>query len=181
MDAFFTKPLFATAKKNGYNDNDCNRKGERKMFEILASLFKYLFIIFIYYFIYTIIRLIYVDITTTTVVGKKLEGKNPYLKLINQRESLPFRMEDSYFLEDGTTLGRSGRNNIVIKDPFLSGLHLRFTEVENRWFLQDMNSKNGTLLNHQPLENHPTELMDGDLIRLGQLEFLFVEPGRNRS
>lgn len=151
------------------------------MFEILASLFRYLSILFIYYFIYTIIRLIYVDITSTTAVGRKLEGRQPYLKLVNYRESLPFRMEESYFLEEGTTLGRGGKNQIVIKDPFLSNVHLRFFSIGDRWFLQDMKSKNGTVVNHQSVSREPVELGDGDLIRLGQLEFLFVESGRNRE
>ncbi|QSX08621.1 FHA domain-containing protein [Alkalibacter rhizosphaerae] len=151
------------------------------MFDLLASLFKYLFIIFIYYFMYVIIRLIYLDIATTTVIGRKLEGNLPYLKLVNRRESLTFRVEESYFLEGDMILGRSGKNHIVIKDPFLSGSHAKFHVEDGRWFINDLNSKNGTMLNHQQLGEDAYELGDGDLVHLGQLDFLFVEPGRNRS
>lgn len=151
------------------------------MFEILSMLFRYLFIFIIYYFVYTIIRLIYLDITTTTVVGRKLEGNNPYIKLVTPRESLPFPVEEIYFLEDRSLLGRSGKNIFVIKDPFLSGSHVRFLSTENRWFILDLNSKNGTMVNHIPLTEDPCELMDGDLIHVGQMDFLFVESGRDRE
>lgn len=151
------------------------------MFEVLASLFRYLFIFIIYYFVFIIIRLIYLDITTTTTVGKKLEGKSPYIKLVNRRENLSFPVEESYFLEDGALLGRSGKNSFVVKDPFLSGTHVSFRLTEGRWFIQDMNSKNGTMVNHRSLDGQAQELSDGDLIHVGQLDFLFVESGRDHK
>lgn len=181
MNTFVTKALFACAKKMSIMVLIAPWKGDGTLFELLASLFKYLFIIFIYYFVFIIIRLIYLDITTTTVIGQKLEGSRPYLKLVNRRESLTFRVEESYFLENEVTLGRSGKNPITIKDPFLSSVHVSFFAEENRWYIRDLGSKNGTKVNDQLLEGTATELSDGDLIHFGQLDFLFVEAGRNRK
>jgi pSer/pThr/pTyr-binding forkhead associated (FHA) protein len=145
------------------------------MFEILSTVFKYIFIIIIYYFVYAIIRLIYLDISTTTHTGKKLSGKNPYLKLINRRETLNFRVDESYFLDEEKTLGRSNKNEICIKDPFLSGEHATFLRNKDVWYVSDLGSKNGTYVNDEKIDATPYELTDGDTVHLGQLNFIFVD------
>ncbi|MBF7095729.1 FHA domain-containing protein [Alkalibacter mobilis] len=145
------------------------------MFEILASFLKYVFIIIIYYFIYGIIRLIYLDISTTTHTGRSLSSKDPYLKLINRRESLNFKVEESYFLDSTKTIGRSNKNQIIIKDPFLSSEHAEFVFKNNYWYVFDLGSKNGVYVNNLKVEDIGQSLNDGDTIHLGQLDFIFVD------
>jgi len=145
------------------------------LFEILSTVFRYIFIVIIYYFVYGIIRLIYLDISTTTHTGKKLSGKDPYLKLINRRESLNFRVEESYFLDGATSLGRSNKNEICIKDPFLSGEHAAFHNKKGAWYVYDLGSKNGTFVNDEQIDSQPYELTDGDTVHLGQVNFIFVD------
>ena len=140
------------------------------MYNILSVIFKYIFIVIIYLFIFSIIRLIYLDIKG---IGKIKEGDGAYLKLINKKESLPFKIDEHYIIEENLTLGRKGDNDIIIKDPFVSKAHFNITKDEEQYFLQDLNSSNGTFLNGVRVSD-VSKLTNGDSIRIGNIEFLFV-------
>ncbi|NTW71069.1 MAG: FHA domain-containing protein [Eubacteriaceae bacterium] len=145
------------------------------MFELISTILKYIFIVIIYYFIYGIIRLIYLDISTTSYTGKKISGKYPYLKLINQREKLKFKVDESYVLDGDKTIGRTPKNEIFIQDPFLSGEHAGIAIDHGICYIFDMGSKNGTFVNDEKISKKRHELTNGDAIHLGQLNFLYVE------
>ena len=85
------------------------------MYNILAILFKYIFIIIIYLFIFSIIRLIYLDIRGMEGISK---DDKVYLKLINKKDSLPFKIEEYYAINEAISLGRRGDNDIIIKSKF---------------------------------------------------------------
>lgn len=143
------------------------------MYNILALLFKYIFIIIIYLFIFSIIRLIYLDIKG---MGGISSNNTTYLKLINRIDSLPFKLKEYYSIDDAISLGRHGDNDIVIKDPYVSKEHFQIVEDERRYYLEDLNSANGTYLNGDKVLD-VVKLDNGDIIRIGQIEFLFVNKG----
>ncbi len=149
------------------------------MFEIVASLLKYIFITVIYLFIYAIIRMIYLDIRTTN--AGRSSGRNglPYLKLVNRRDDLDFKVEESYMLTDRLTIGRAQGNGITVADPFMSGKHAAFAYKDGSCTIEDLNSTNGTLVNGAKLLEAPIGLKDGDRIHVGQLDFLYVAGRRD--
>lgn len=143
------------------------------MFEILSSLLKYIFITIIYVFIFAIIRMIYLDIHSMNKTGAAGSGM-PYLKLINRRDSLNMKVEESYVLDKSMTLGRGGNNGISVADPYLSKKHAVFMSQEGGFYIRDLESTNGTFVNGRRLEDMPVRLKDGDRIHIGQLDFLYV-------
>jgi Nif-specific regulatory protein len=72
------------------------------------------------------------------------------------------------------TLGRSATNRIVLKDEMCSREHAEIYQADNRWFLRDLNSLNGTRLNGQPLRKE-AQLRPNDEVHLGRTQLLFVE------
>ena len=143
------------------------------MFNILSSLFRYFFIFIIYAFIFGIIRLIYMDIKT---ISEGNTSNSTYLKLVNRKDSLPFRVREAYTLKEIMTVGRSKENDLVLKDQYISNQHAKITLDEDQFFLEDLDSANGTYLNGDRLID-VVKLMNGDRIRFGQVEFLFVSKG----
>ncbi|NMB28099.1 MAG: FHA domain-containing protein [Tissierellia bacterium] len=140
------------------------------MYNIFSLIFKYIFIVIIYLFILSIIRLIYLDIKG---IGTVSLDNSIYLKLINRKDSLPFKIKEYYSLEDFVSLGRGNENKIIIKDPYISKNHLKIVEDEGNYYLEDLNSANGTYLNGDKIMD-VVELKNGDRIRVGQVEFLYV-------
>ena len=142
---------------------------------ILSQLFKYIFILIIYLFIFTIIRMIYLDIRSmqSLEIGKD----EAYLKVVNRLDSLNFKMQEYYVLRGLTKLGRSSKNDIVIKDNFVSKNHLLIEKENGQYYIRDLNSATGHFLNGQTL-HEKTELKNGDRIGVGFIQFLFVDQSR---
>lgn len=127
----------------------------------------------IYLFIYWIARLIYLDIGTMNHPHPRGKANQPYLKLINRRDQLKFKVDESYPLGELVTIGRSARNDIILRDPYISGEHARISFINGSYFLEDLNSTNGTFANGVRI-NKPVVLKNGDRISFRQVEFLFV-------
>jgi len=74
------------------------------------------------------------------------------------------------------TLGRAADNDLPYPDdPVLSRRHLALEFEEFEWFVEDLNSKNGTLLNGERLSGR-RRLQVGDRITVGRVTLLFDDP-----
>jgi len=140
------------------------------MFNILSLLFRYLFILLIYLFMFGIIRMIYLDIKS---MGGVITDGTTYLKLLNRKDTLSFKVREVYILDKDVKLGRSNDNEIILKDQFISKHHAKIAIDESQYFLEDLESANGTFLNGTRI-NDVVRLNNGDIIKLGQIEFIFV-------
>jgi pSer/pThr/pTyr-binding forkhead associated (FHA) protein len=91
-----------------------------------------------------------------------------------------------YIDEDGTPsprdfdvavvqIGRGADNQIVSKDPRASRHHCRIVETPHGFFLEDLKSRNGTLLNGRRVERQL--LREGDAIQIGSTRYFFGRPG----
>jgi pSer/pThr/pTyr-binding forkhead associated (FHA) protein len=66
-----------------------------------------------------------------------------------------------------TTIGRAASNTVVIDDDYSSSEHALISLRGRQWWLEDLGSKNGTLLNDLPLEG-ATVVSTGDVITIGR-------------
>ena len=79
---------------------------------------------------------------------------------------------ERFDLIGGLSIGRSGEADVQIDDRYASGLHARIFSRDGHSYVEDMNSTNGTLLNDATL-NGEAELIDGDVVRIGDTEFRY--------
>lgn len=142
---------------------------EFNMFNILSVIFKYLFIIVIYFFIYSIIKLIYMDIRGLSFVTT---GDTAYIHLLSDIDSIPYLIKEYYLLNRELSLGRGINNDIIIPDAYVSKQHFRIKNIDEKYYLIDLNSANGTFLNGKKVLREG-ELKDGDIIRVHNIEFKF--------
>lgn len=70
----------------------------------------------------------------------------------------------------GLSVGRSKESDVQIDDRYASSLHARVFSREGRFYVEDMNSTNGTLLNGATLQGE-AELIDGDAVQIGDTVF----------
>jgi phosphoserine phosphatase RsbU/P len=83
------------------------------------------------------------------------------------------------------TIGRSARNDLCVEDPFASRLHAEVRKRGDIFWIADLNSANGTLVNSERL-TAPLQLRDRDIIRIGETEIEYSEradtaPARGRT
>jgi pSer/pThr/pTyr-binding forkhead associated (FHA) protein len=88
---------------------------------------------------------------------------------------LGFKVEENYTLDRSITIGRQDKNDIVIKDPFISEIHAHVAVEGDKVYIRDLKSKNGIFVNGSRLDGEERALLhDGDSIKIGQIKFLFV-------
>jgi pSer/pThr/pTyr-binding forkhead associated (FHA) protein len=74
-------------------------------------------------------------------------------------------------ISNEVTLGRSPTCSVSLDDDaFVSSVHARIFVMDGEAYLEDLNSKNGTYLNEEPVTS-PTQLERGDLVRVGDTVF----------
>ncbi len=66
---------------------------------------------------------------------------------------------------DSLIIGRSSECDLMIADRFLSRQHARLFKRDGEWLAEDLGSRNGTLLNGQPIQN-ATRVGPGDDLQL---------------
>jgi serine phosphatase RsbU (regulator of sigma subunit)/pSer/pThr/pTyr-binding forkhead associated (FHA) protein len=67
--------------------------------------------------------------------------------------------------EESLVIGRASESELVIADRFLSRKHARLFRQGDRLFVEDLGSRNGTLLNDSPVEG-TAEVHQGDRIKV---------------
>lgn len=73
-------------------------------------------------------------------------------------------------------IGRSPSAAIKLSDPTVSRLHARIERRGAHAYVEDLGSRNGTLLNGTQLA-HESPLSPGDRVRVGSTEIVFVGLG----
>jgi pSer/pThr/pTyr-binding forkhead associated (FHA) protein len=79
---------------------------------------------------------------------------------------------ERFDLFGGLSIGRSADADVRIEDRFASGIHARLYSRGASYYVEDMNSTNGSFLNGAVLEGE-AELADLDEIKIGDTEFRF--------
>lgn len=66
-----------------------------------------------------------------------------------------------HFMSDEVTIGRDARCDCKLDDVNVSIHHARLRYHHSQWWLEDLASKNGTIINHQPVIT-PVVVISGD-------------------
>lgn len=81
-----------------------------------------------------------------------------------------------YVLRPGLVIGRAATSDIAIPDPFVSTTHARCDLRGGRVWVEDLGSRNGTLVNGRRISG-PVALRAGDRLTVGRVTFRLVEDG----
>jgi pSer/pThr/pTyr-binding forkhead associated (FHA) protein len=83
----------------------------------------------------------------------------------------------AYSLGDVTHVGRLKSNEITIRDSKISRKNSKITRVGELFFIEDLQSSNGTLVNGKRIKR--VQLKPGDSVQIGKVQFLFerTRPG----
>ena len=77
--------------------------------------------------------------------------------------------------KDRMTLGRRPYNDIVVDNLAVSGEHAALQVIGHDYFIEDLNSTNGTYINEQKIKRQI--LKNGDTIEIGKYAIRYVQDG----
>lgn len=96
------------------------------------------------------------------------------LQLVDRVVTSKFELD-----KDLLKVGRNQENDLVIDDMSVSGEHAHLKREEDpyyeghyRYFIEDLNSTNGTSINNSPVTRQ--ELKNNDAVKFGWYEFKFI-------
>ncbi|MGM9570971.1 MAG: FHA domain-containing protein [bacterium] len=139
------------------------------MLHLILSISKYFFLFFFFLFIYRIVKAVKSDLTRTS----ELSGQDLLCADVPTAILQDLKQGKKYNLSVPlTTLGRSAHNDIVLEDKYASYEHARIIVRNQHFYLEDLQSTNGTTVNGIILQG-TIELQDGDQIEIGDLIFVF--------
>jgi chromosome segregation ATPase len=100
--------------------------------------------------------------------AKRKKKANRFMVALNDQQNR------EYVIEHGTiTIGRGPGNDIRLRHHFISRNHAQILTDANGSVIEDLGSKNGILVNAEPISRH--QLQDGDLVDIGEIRFIFVD------
>lgn len=74
---------------------------------------------------------------------------------------------------DSITIGRKSDNTIVLDNPTVSGHHCKIYKVGDSYFIEDLNSTNGTFLNSKRIIK--SSIKDKDIITIVKYSLIFSD------
>jgi len=154
--------------------------GKILILNAIGIVLQYSLMLLLYYFLFKVARLAYSDladiplaprpVAPTLPLGNDSRAEEASLVVVSSGQvklSQPL-----YKLGETITIGRTSGNDIVINDSFVSHEHACISRYKHGFWLADLQSTNGTLLNKRQLKEE-TCLKDGDIITIGATTFRF--------
>ena len=77
------------------------------------------------------------------------------------------------FSQSEITMGREASNDLIISDETVSSHHAKLSHRHRQWWLEDLQSTNGTFLNNERIYT-PTVIVSGDEVILGNVSLLIM-------
>jgi len=134
-------------------------------FVLTLWLIRILFLALLYGFLFAVARILLRDLRAASRGPVEL-GR--LVVIASPREEPP--VATTFPLDAVTTLGRDVNNAIVVDDPFASSEHAVLTFRGRAWYVEDLESTNGTYVNGVPVER-VSPLGFGDELQVGEVRF----------
>ena len=135
-------------------------------FTLVLWGFRLLFLVLLYLFLARVIRALLRDLRAAARETVDRPGR---LLVLDSPSGEP-EAGRIFGLDVITPLGRDVNNAIVLDDPFASAEHAVLTYRGRGWFLEDLDSTNGSFINGQPIDG-VAALSYGDEVQIGQVRF----------
>ena len=116
-------------------------------------------------FLIAIVWLSYQDLKSTNYRSVELAQTLGLMRIVASENSS--NVGSHFVLHPVTSIGRSAGNTIVLEDDFASLEHALIILRGEQWLLEDLGSRNGTLLNDVPIAT-TTAVVSGDVITIGR-------------
>lgn len=142
------------------------------MSAIVVLILRILLVILLYSFLGWALVTIWRDLRTQSQFLSK--PNIPQLSILNSEEEKPLS-----FAVPEVIIGRSAASEYPIANETVSARHARLSYHHNQWWVEDLNSTNGTYLNDERL-TFPTVLTSGDDLRCGNVNLAIQIEEKNR-
>ncbi|MBG0783972.1 MAG: FHA domain-containing protein [Anaerolineaceae bacterium] len=130
---------------------------------ILVLVLRVLLLLLAYTFVGWLAHSMFTDLRKSS--GKSGPVSFPLITLTSELDEAS---NPRQFSNSQLTIGRDPVNDFPIDHPTISLRHCRLSFHNKQWWVEDLDSTNGSFLNDSQIDS-PTVLTDGDELRLGEI------------
>lgn len=148
------------------------------MSPFVLSVLKYALLALLYFFVFRAVRSVVGDLRgrsgergrapakapAPAAPPRASRGKPPTQVVVFEPDGAKPR---TMKLSGSTEIGRADRCAIRLGDTYVSQMHARLYGEDGSWYVEDLGSTNGTLLNDRKVER-PLEVHAGDVVKIGK-------------
>ncbi|WP_315111144.1 FHA domain-containing protein [Clostridium intestinale] len=140
--------------------------------KLIGVVFAILFIVVLYIIIYYALKIMYKDVKGgNRTKGSSNKEKLAYgLEVVSEGQNSNLKKGSLIHVRNTVTIGRKDDNSIILSDTFVSGNHAKLYVRNNEFYLEDLDSTNGTYINNQKLQGR-MKLKMNDEIKIGTVVF----------
>lgn len=138
--------------------------------ETLYQIVRILFALSLLGFLFLVIKVTMKELQQSGIGSIRGEPTTLRAELlaIAQEEGSSVREGTLFEVKGVTTIGRADSSHIVLNDTSVSAHHALMRPSEGTWSIEDLGSRNGTLVNGRPISSQ-TALECGDAVQLGRV------------
>jgi pSer/pThr/pTyr-binding forkhead associated (FHA) protein len=138
--------------------------------DTLYQFVRALFAISLLGFLFLVIRVTLRELQQPTVTLLRQKVQQPRAELVTvPGEQGSTVLEGMKFdIQGVATLGRAQGSKVLLDDTSISAQHALLRAVDGTWTIEDLGSRNGTLVNGRPI-SAAVELACGDSLQLGRV------------
>jgi hypothetical protein len=133
--------------------------------DVLLLVLRFLLVVLLYAFLAAVLVMLWRDLRQVTTSRETACPAGQLVILQTADETFDEGM--AFPLQPITSIGRAPANTVLVKDTYASAQHVLLTWREGQWWLEDRDSRNGTLLNGTRISG-PSVVSAGDIIGVGR-------------
>jgi hypothetical protein len=133
-------------------------------------LFRLGIVAVLYLFLWEVVRTVWRDLGSAVVFHPQARTAANLEIISSGRARL--HAGEVIVLDRATTIGREADNDVVVDEETVSGQHARIVTRQGRWWIEDLQSTNGTWVNDAHVVGSQA-LGKGDVIRVGRVRLRF--------
>ncbi len=135
--------------------------------DVLLLALRLLLVVLLYAFLAVVLLMLWRDLRQAANHREAARPGGQLVVLHTVEEELA--VGTAFPLQPVTSIGRSPSNTILIPDTYASAQHTLLTWRDGQWWLEDLGSRNGTLLNGTRISDS-TVVSAGDVIGVGRTQ-----------
>lgn len=138
----------------------------------ISIIFKFIIFALLYIIIFIALRIMYKDIKNG---GRRVQAEKTIgLEILRPGDNVEIKKGAIIPVRRAVSIGRKGDNTLILTDSYVSSHHAKIYLKNGEYYIEDMESTNGTILNNSELKGK-TPLRIGDEIKIGSSLFKVID------
>lgn len=143
---------------------------------ILLFASKWVLVALVYFVLFLLLVTVRRELTLRIGSSQPQAAAIGKLKVVQPGSDTRARAGAILDLAPETTLGAAPDNQLILGDRFVSGHHARLRWDGSQWWIEDLGSRNGTLVDGRPLTPYrPETLWAGASLQVGDMVLQLLE------